>query len=72
MHLERSCDALLGRQQASEVSIDLADVRIRAGNVDAVAVGRTGRAARKVIAFVGGKNEQGVIASDAIRGQASS
>src|SRR5581483_6252995 len=70
MHLEWCRDTLLRCQQTCQVGINLTNLIVGAGNGYAVTVGRTGRAASKVIALVRREDEQGVALIDAVVRQA--
>src|ERR1700722_10450733 len=59
----------LGKEQAIDEGIDLADVRISARRDDAVAARRARRAAGEVVVFVRRHEEQRVVLGDGIRRQ---
>ena len=67
--VERRRIVALGQQQPVEEGVDLADLRIGAGHVDAVAIGRARRATDEVVVFVRGNDEQGVVLVDAVGGE---
>jgi hypothetical protein len=60
---------LLRCQQACQVGIDFADLRIGARNGYAVTIGGTGWTAHKVVAFIRRKNEQRVVTRNPVRRQ---
>src|SRR6516164_5565548 len=60
---------LLRRQQAAQIGVDLADLRVGARHVHAVTIGRRGVAADKVVVFVWGDDEQRVARADAVGGK---
>ncbi len=66
MNLEGSRNPLLCGEQARQVGTDLADLTVRARRRYAVASCRSGRAADKVIAFIGGEDEKRVGFVDAV------
>ena len=64
---KRRGDALVGRQQASQVATDFADLSVRARHGHAVTGWRVGRTGDQVVALVGGEDEQRVGRGNPIR-----
>ncbi len=69
VNIERRRVVALGEQQPVEERVDLADLGIGAGHMDAVAIGRARRAADEVVVFVRGHDEQRIVLVDAVGGK---
>ena len=63
---ERGCVLPLGQQQAVDEGIDLADMGVGAGRVNAIAICRGRRTADKMVVFVCGNDEQRIVLGDAV------